>query len=202
MPPEYHRNGSSKDCPPSYSRITSVSLLSGEIPPGSMARAGITTACALMTPTCPSCRAPVVHQNACRVNWRCSLRSVAGRLATPLGGRLFAAVGARTGSGESVRSAGYDLRKGCRSVPLEKTERLWAPLGENANLIGRAASWHHGLASPVPRSRSNGAAFHCPSTPRAAGRHRQKEVAEASETAGRANNVPTDQEGSGRKLTD
>jgi len=49
------------------------------------------------------------------------------------------------------------IRRGCRFVPVEKTEILLASLGEDANLIGAARVWHHrfgqpelSLAGPVP----------------------------------------------------
>ena len=56
-------------------------------------------------------------------------------------------------SGSVMRSANLFLdgirevmRKGCRFVPLEKVELTLASLGEDANLIGAARTWHYRFA--------------------------------------------------------
>jgi glucokinase len=59
-------------------------------------------------------------------------------------------------SGSVMRSANLFLdgirevmRKGCRFVPLEKVELTLASLGEDANLIGAARTWHYRFAQDV-----------------------------------------------------
>jgi glucokinase len=44
------------------------------------------------------------------------------------------------------------IRKGCRFVPVEKTELVLASLGDDANLIGAARVWHHRFGPGVERA--------------------------------------------------